>query len=242
MGCGPSKKAGAVPVELKGNPLAPLAAAGGSVVEEAASEAASAASARPAAARRVRGRGGGRKSGKWSRDEIARVVQVGREQRGLHLGEAGFTELAGQLGRTVKSVYSQWMRVQTPQKSKKRRASVAGGATGRARLKMCRETSVGRGVDDEVDGAGYGAGAASDSAKELWQLTRENIALRAQVKTLRECLGLFGRRRSEHRGGGGGYESYGDYGRYERSASRSPPPRDRYDDPFASAQRMSRGW
>ena len=135
------------------------------------------------------------------------------------------------------------MRVQTPQKSQKRRASVAGGATGRARLKVCRETSVGRGVDDEVDGAGYGAGAASDSAKELWQLTRENIALKAQVKTLRECLGLFGRRRSEHRGGGGGgYESYGDYGRYERSASRSPPPRDRYDDPFASAQRMSRGW
>ena len=110
-------------------------------------------------AQSVRGRGGGRKSGKWSREEIARVVQVGREQRGLHLGEAGFTELAGQLGRTVKSVYSQWMRVQTPQKSKKRRASVAGGATGRARLKMCRETSVGRGVDDEVDGAGSGAGA-----------------------------------------------------------------------------------
>ena len=115
-------------------------------------------------------------------------MQVGREQRGLHMGEAGFTEVAGQLGRTVKAVYAQWMRVQTPQKSKKRRASVAGGATGRARPKVCRETSMGRGVDDEVDGAGYGASAASDSAFELWKMTRENIALRAQVKTLRECL------------------------------------------------------
>ena len=194
-----------------------------------ASEATSAASARPAAARRARGRGGGRaRSRQWSREEVARVVQVGREQRHLHMGEAGFTEVAGQLGRTVKAVYAQWMRVQTPQKSKKRRASVAGGATGRARPKVYRETSVGRGVDDEVDGAGYGASAASDSAFELWKMTRENIALRAQVKTLRECLGLLGRRRSEHRGGGGGYGSHGDYGRYERSASRSPP-RDRYD-------------
>jgi hypothetical protein len=103
-----------------------------------------------------------------------------------------------------------------------------------------RETSAGRGVEDEAHGAGYDAGAASSDAFELFKLTRENIALRAQVETLRECLGLFGRRRSEHRGGGGGYGSYGDYGRYERSASRSPR-RDRYDDPFAS-QRMSGGW
>ena len=79
----------------------------------------------------------------------------------------------------------------------------------------------------------YGAGAASSSTYELWKLTTENIALKAEVRTLRECLGLFGRRRSGHRGGGGGYGGYGDYGRYERSASRSPP-RDRYDDPFAS--------
>ena len=123
------------------------------------------------------------------------------------------------------------MRVQTPQK--RRRAPVAGGATGGARPKARRETSAGRGVGDEVGGAGYGAGAASGSTYELWKLTTENIALRAEVKTLKECLGLFGRRRSGHRGGGGGYGSYGDYGRYERSASRSPP-RDRYDDPFAS--------
>ena len=166
-------------------------------------------------------------------------MQVGREQRGMQLGEAGFKELAGQLDRTVKAVYAQWMRVQTPQK--RRRASVAGGATGGARPKARRETSAGRGVGDEVDGAVYGAGSASSDAFELFKLERENIALRAEVKTLRECLGLFGRRRSEHRGGGGGgYGSYGDYGRYERSASRSPR-RDRYDDPFAS-QRMSGGW
>ena len=74
---------------------------------------------------------------------------------------------------------------------------------------------------------------SSSDAFELFKMTRENIALRAEVRTLRECLGLFGRRRSGHRGGGGGYGGYGDYGRYERSASRSPP-RDRYDDPFAS--------
>ena len=105
---------------------------------------------------------------------------------------------------------------------------------------------VGR-VDDAVgdavgDAAGDAAGAISESERQerrefslefkLWKLTNENIALRAQVEVLRECLGLFGRRRSGHRGG--------DYGRYERSASRSPP-RDHYDDPFAS-QRMSSGY
>eukprot|EP01047_Picozoa_sp_COSAG01_P110411 COSAG01_NODE_39233_length_479_cov_0.910526_1_plen_76_part_01 len=51
---------------------------------------------------------------------------------------------------------------------------------------------MGRGVDDEVDGACSG----SSSAYELFKLTRESIALRVQVETLRECLGLFGRRRS----------------------------------------------
>jgi hypothetical protein len=51
---------------------------------------------------------------------------------------------------------------------------------------------MGRGVDDEVDGAGSG----SSSAYELFKLTRENIALRVQVETLRGCLGLFGRRKS----------------------------------------------
>jgi hypothetical protein len=51
---------------------------------------------------------------------------------------------------------------------------------------------MGRGDDDEVDGAGSG----SSSAYELFKLTRENIALRVQVETLRGCLGLFGRRKS----------------------------------------------
>jgi hypothetical protein len=69
----------------------------------------------------------------------------------------------------------------------------------------CCAAAPGRGVDDEARGAGYGAGSGSSDAFELFKLTRENIALRAQVETLRECLGLFGRRRSEHRGGGGGY-------------------------------------
>ena len=91
--------------------------------------------------------------------------------------------------------------------------------------------------DGAGDAVGDAAGASSERERtqreyELWKLTRENIALRAQIETLRECLGLFGRRRSGHRGG--------DYGRYERSASRSPP-RDHYDDPFAS-QRMSSGY
>ena len=151
-------------------------------------------------------------------------MQVGREQRGMQLGEAGFKELAAQLGRSVSAVYSQWLRVRTPQR--KRRASTEGRGG-----KASRKTLMGRGrqLDDGVgDAVGDAAGASSERERtqreyELWKLTRENIALRAQVETLRECLGLFRRRRSEHRGGGGGYGSYGDYDRYERSASRSPP-------------------
>ena len=199
----------------------------------AAATAATGASARPHRGRKSsrpdQGRGGGRaRSRSWSREEVAQVVQVGREQRGKQLGEAGFMELAGQLGRTVKAVYAQWMRVQTPQK--RRRASGAGGATGGAPPKARRETSMGRGDGDEVGGAGYGAGAASDSTYELWKLTTENIALRAENRTLRDVLGLRGmggfdaqQGRERHRGSRGSYE---------RSASRSPP-RDRYD-PFAS--------
>jgi hypothetical protein len=198
-----------------------------------AATATSGAPARPLRGRKSsrsdQGRGGGRaRSRPWSHEEVARVVQVGREQRGMQLGEAGFKELAGQLDRTVKAVYAQWMRVQTPQK--RRRASVAGGATGGARPKARRETSMGRGDGDEVGGAGYGAGAASDSTYELWKLTTENIALRAENRTLRDVLGLRGmggfdaqQGRERHRGSRGSYE---------RSASRSPP-RDRYD-PFAS--------
>ena len=41
-------------------------------------------------------------------DQIAQVVQVGRAQSWVQLGEAGFVELAGWLCRTTTAVYAKW--------------------------------------------------------------------------------------------------------------------------------------
>jgi hypothetical protein len=206
-----------------------------------AAEATGGASARPhrgrKAARPRQGRGGGgSRKRPWTAEEWAQVAQVGRAQRHLQLGEGGFQELAQRLGRSTNSVYTKWLRDQTPQK--KRRASSGG-----RRPKAGRQTLVGRGrqwddgvddaagdaADDEV-GAGYEGERHSE--RMMFNLMMENAALKAQVKTLRECMGLRGMRGVDGDGGGGGGAAAAAGYMYGRSASRSPP-RGRYD-PFAS--------
>ena len=203
-------------------------------------EATCGASARPhrgrKAARSGQGRGGGSSSKRpWTAEEWAQVAEVGRAQRHLQLGEAGFEELAGRLGRSANSVYTKWLRDQTPQK--KRRASAGG-----RRPKAGRQTLVGQGRrwddggDDAAgDAAGDEVGGSYSYEKErsegfVFKLMMENAALKAQVKTLRECMGLRGMRGVDG-GDGGGASAAAGY-MYGRSASRSPP-RGRYN-PFAS--------
>ena len=73
-----------------------------------------------------------------------------------------------------------------------------------------------------------------DKGREfVFNLMMENAALKAQVETLRECLGLRGRRGIDGGGGSSGGVGAGAAGyMHGHSASRSPP-RGRYD-PFAS--------
>ena len=89
------------------------------------------------------------------------------------------------------------------------------------------------GDDAAGDAAGDEVGARYMYEKErseefVFNLMMENAALKAQVKTLKECMGLM---RGVDGGGGGGAAAAAGY-MYGRSASRSPP-RGRYD-PFAS--------
>ena len=112
----------------------------------------------------------------------------------MQLGEAGFKEIAGRLGRSTTSVYTKWLRDQTPQK--KRRSSTAG-----RRPKAGRQTLVGQGRrwDDERDDAAgdaagdeVGASYMYERSEEfVFKLMMENAALKAQVKTLKECMGLM---------------------------------------------------
>ena len=87
------------------------------------------------------------------------------------------------------------------------------------------------GDDAAGDAAGDEVGASytyERSEEFVFRLMIENAALKAQVKTLKECMGLM---RGVDGGGGGGGAAAAGY-MYGRSASRSPP-RGRYD-PFAS--------
>jgi hypothetical protein len=91
-------------------------------------------------------------------------------------------------------------------------------------------------VGDAVgDGAGDAAGERERNPLDygeqfVFKLMMENAALKAQVQTLRECMGLRGMRGVDGSGGSGGAGAAGYM--HGRSASRSPP-RGRYD-PFAS--------
>jgi hypothetical protein len=93
-------------------------------------------------------------------------------------------------------------------------------------------------VGDAVgDGAGDAAGERERNPLDygeqfVFKLMMENAALKAQVQTLRECMGLRGMRGVDGDGGGGGGAAAAAGYMYGRSASRSPP-RGRYD-PFAS--------
>jgi hypothetical protein len=207
-----------------------------------AAKATSRGSARSAASGRARGSAGGRAHARpWTDEEVAQVQKLGREQRGKQLGEAGFAELAGRLGRSTGAVYTKWMKIQTP---KKRRASAASGVACGEDGKARRRTTTGRrgAFDAEVDGevgGGYGSGGSTAQRTDpVFQLMLENAALRAENMTLRDVLGLRGMGGFDAQQGRERHGRRGSYGSYGRSASRSPP-RDDYG-PFASQSMAGR--
>jgi hypothetical protein len=212
-----------------------------STAASAAAEAASSARRQAGAARRrqkpVPVAGGARGGGAWTEDEVAQVVELGRALRGQGLGEAGFEELARRLGRTAKAVYGKWHKVATP---RKRRASGEGGGEASDKARRVTQTGEGRGRREEVEE--QLAGGCESSAVErslrraLWHSELECAGLRAEVRTLRECLALLGMRGIDRRGGVGADRGWQGL---PRSTSRSPPRNP--NDPFAS-QHLASGY
>jgi hypothetical protein len=94
-----------------------------------------------------------------------------------------------------------------------------------------------------LQGSGAWARAWGDSSatvrslrRSLWRAELECAELRAETRTLRECLALLGMRGINTRGEA---ERRGSYESYDRSASRSPPRNP--NDPFAS-QHLASGY
>ena len=181
------------------------------------------------------GRSGGRARARpraraWTQEEVAQVQRLGRKQRGKQLGEAGFSRLAEELGRTAAAVYAKWMKIQTPQKERARRSGGAkhGRRAKKRRRKVTREEGArGEEVEEELEepAPSWQSANVAQLRNGLWQAQLEVASLRSQVFTLRECLGLLGMRGIDRQQGG---ERRGSYGGGAQAAH----------DPFAS-QRMS---
>jgi hypothetical protein len=168
------------------------------------------------------GRSGGRAGARlraraWTQEEVAQVKRLGRKQRGKQLGEAGFEELAQRLRRSRGSVYSKWMKIQSPKLS---RVSCAGDAKQGRRSRKRRRKKMSEGawemdeVGEELRGSYGSSKTEQDLRNEIWQWKLKCAELNSQVFTLRECLHLLGMRGigGERRGSYGGGGSYGGAG------------------------------
>ena len=153
--------------------------------------------------------------------------EVGLELRGTETGEAGFADLAEELGRSTSACYNKWMRIQTPKKM--RESSGEEGETGRRRSRVYVRGDV-----------------AASTERELQALRVEVAALKAENRTLRAFAGMGGKRRKRARSRERGRDRDRDRDRdrrhrrcRRRSHSRS---RSRHHSPIGSSSSSISDW